>query len=1137
MAYEDMSTEVSPPHVQRDRRDWDSRFQRLLSRCVGAQRSEQLTASFLSRFGPDYRSRVGPVAAVRDCLILQSFRTGLVDALDLRQAPAGEPRARLRWISRRDRPLDECMPLLKHCGLRILDQIQFAATFAGAAVYVRVFDVASGDGGTLPLRRARIRLIDTLQAVLDRRAANDGLNGLVITSGLRWQDVDILRAYCSYASQLGGPLRQRRAEQALLNNPATAHLLFRYFEGRFNPALGPSDLRQREEILLEPLRAALSEALNEVAEVGDDHALRHLFNLIDATLRTNVYRRRCDIGSALAFKIDSLGVIDMAAPRPTYEVYVHAADFEGIHLRGAKVARGGIRWSDRQADLRSEILDLQQTQMIKNSLIVPQGAKGGFVLKTPPHELEARRAAAQDAYRRFIGALLDVTDRVPIGAERVHPSVVTYDASDPYLVVAADKGTAGFSDLANAVAEQQEFWLGDAFASGGSRGFSHKRFGITARGAWACVSRHFREMNRDLERDAISVVGIGSMDGDVFGNGMLLSRRIRLLGAFSAHHIFLDPAPDSERSWCERQRLFDLAGSTWDDYDRTLISRGGGVFSRRAKRIALAAEIRDWLGVRYDSVDGEGLVRLLLTAPVDLLWFGGIGTYVKGAEESDDQVADHSNDAVRVEAGQLRAKVIGEGANLGLTQRARIEYALQGGRLNMDALDNSAGVDLSDHEVNLKILLQQLVVDGLIPGAVERDALLESLAPEVCAGVIAHNSSQSLCISLDQARCRREPEAFLALAERLTNLGFLERGAADLPDRSAMLARADPCLTRPELTVLLARSKLALKSLLSKADGVLRVADFTDLYQSYFPLPIRRSFGEGLPGHPLAYEITVSQICNTVIDRAGVSFLTWMEEPTPPLIAKAISLYRLFDRTLDGDALWKGIRASSSPGTELRSLLAVEDALATLCRWGLRKARRLQLDEQTLSRWHADWEQYRSCIAEMSPAAPEAAIPGTEPLADAASHDLAVPAGWLPSLQRVEFFPFVTEVKRRAGVSMPRACSSYFAIAGWFGWPQISALLASPSAHDRDRMARRGIAERLLESFCRLCLGMFRRSEAEEPTRFLEAMKKRGQLNRVGRLRGELAAASASAELEIMILLSTDAEAAADQGLDPLEDF
>lgn len=1129
-------TGFSLPESESNGADWDARFERLLLRCVGADRSRRLLTPFLSRFGSDYRVRVGPAAAVRDCLNIETLSSGHADLLDLRHELRGGHRDCLRWMSRCERPLDECIPLIRHCGLRVLDQVQFVTAFDGGAVYLRLFDVESRGGAALTPRHARVRLIETLQAVLSGRAANDALNGLVIAGDLSWPDVDILRAYCNYANQLGGLLRRRLVEQALLNNPPTARLLFRYFEARFDPARGSSDLRQREESLLEPLRAALSDALNAVTEVGDDRTLRHLFNLIDATLRTNFYRRRGEVGPALALKIDSFGVIDMAAPRPAYEIYVHAADFEGIHLRGAKVARGGIRWSDRQEDLRGEILDLQQTQMIKNSLIVPQGAKGGFVLKRPPREPEARRAAARQAYRRFIGALLDVTDRGPKDAGRVHPSVLTYDASDPYLVVAADKGTAGFSDLANEVADQQEFWLGDAFASGGSRGFSHKRFGITARGAWECVRRHFREMNRDIEREAISVVGIGSMDGDVFGNGMLLSRNIRLLGAFSANHIFLDPDPNGDRSLRERQRLFDLAGSTWGDYDRALLSRGGGVFLRSAKRIPLAPEIRDWLRVRYDTIDGDGLIRLLLTAPVDLLWFGGIGTYVKGADESNDQVADHTNDGVRVDAAQLRAKVIGEGANLGLTQQARIEYALQGGRINMDALDNSAGVDLSDHEVNLKILLGHLASEGLIAGPIERDALLETLASEVCGNVLAHNRSQSLCLSLDQARCRREPETFLALSERLANLGFLDRGAADVPDRNVLLARAGQCLTRPELTVLLARTKLALKSLLLKADGVLRITDFADLYQSYFPLMIRTSFGERLAGHPLAYEITVSQICNTVIDRAGVSFLTWVEEPTPELIARAISLYRLFDRTLDAHQQWHAICAASPPDTELRLLLGVEDALATLCRWGLRKARRLQLDEQTLLRWRSDWEQYRECIKEMPPEFQQAPSGGTGELAEAAADAPAMAGARIPSGGWLELFPFVTELKRQAGCSMHRACDVYLALAGWFGWPQIAVLLESPAAHDRDRLARRALAERFLDGFRRLCLGFFRSAEGD-PIRFLESLKRRGTLNRVGRLRGELAAASASAALELMILLLIDLEAAVDQALDTLEDF
>lgn len=1118
---------------------WEGRFERILMRCVGEERCRCLLGPFLMGFGEDYRVRTEPAAAVRDCLNIEALGSGRTDVLDLHIGPAGAHRDRLQWITRQERPLDECLPLIEHSGLRVLDQVQFVAELGGGAVYVRSFAVAARRIGALPLRRARARLIEALGAVLNGRAANDALNELVISSGLAWHDADILRAYCNYCGQLGGPMRRRQAERALIHHPATARLLFHYFEARFNPTVGSSELRHREEYLLEPLRIELAAALNSVAEVGEDRALRDLFNLIDATLRTNAYHCRDGRDSGLAIKIDSFGVIDMAMPRPAYEIYVHAADFEGIHLRGAKVARGGIRWSDRHEDLRNEILHLQQTQMIKNALIVPQGAKGGFVLKQSPADTEARSVAGQHVYRRFIRSLLEVTDRAPNGLSPTHASVLAYDESDPYLVVAADKGTAGFSDMANEVSEEQGFWLADAFASGGSRGFSHKRFGITARGAWECVRRHFRELNRDLDRERISVVGIGSMDGDVFGNGMLLSQNIRLLGAFSAHHIFLDPDPDAAQSFHERQRLFELPGSTWDCYDRALISQGGGVFPRSAKQIRLAPEVRNWLGVRYETIDGEGLVRMLLAAPVDLLWFGGIGTYVKGADETDEAVGDHGNDAVRVEASQLRAQVIGEGANLGLTQQARIEYALRGGRINMDALDNSAGVDLSDHEVNLKILLRQLMADGLITDTDRRDALLQELAPEVCASVLGHNASQSLSVSLDQLRCRREPEAFLMLAERWENSGVLDRERVEMPARSEILSRADPSLTRPELTVLLARSKLALKSLLSLARGVLQPAEFADLYDGYFPLRIRTSFGEQLIKHPLAYEITVSQICNTVIDRAGVSFLTWLEEPTPELMGRAVLLYRLFDRVLGATEQWEAIRMSVQlpPEMELERLLAVEDALALLCRWGLRNGRRVQLDDQSVSRWCEDWAEYRGFMAIGVAEDPRRARPaGHQPAGNGAAIPSNVPGDTIPALEWVVTFPWVVEFKRRSGCSMYHACEVYLAVAAWFGWPQLAGQLVYPSAHDRDRRARRAIGERLLESFCRLSLGAIRSADTH-PAHFLEHRSKRGQLTRVGQLRRELAAAPVSATLEILIVLVADAEAAADECLDLLEDF
>jgi len=1116
--------------------DWESKFERLLGRCVGRDRGKRLASDFSGSVGADYRDRVAPSAAVRDCLKIESLRSGVDDEIDLQKPRSGESLYHLQFFGRRERPLDELMPLLEHLGLRVRDQVQFALKLEGQPFFIRSFAVEAEGTGTPPLLCRRRLLVEALRALLAGRVSDDTLNASIVSVGLSWDQVDVLRAYRNYSCQLGGAVRRKRVDQSLLHNPEVTRLLFRYFDARFRPAGAPLDVGRRQEELLEPLRMELSKALNGVADVNEDRILRTLFNLIDATLRTNFYRRQVEDERTLAIKIDSLGVIEMPAPRPTYEIYVHATDMEGIHLRGARVARGGIRWSDRRDDLRSEILDLQQTQMIKNSLIVPQGAKGGFVIKKASPGDKRPEEAGQRAYGRFIRALLDLTDNLHDGKPKKDPLCVDYDEPDTYLVVAADKGTAGFSDIANAVAEEYGFWLGDAFASGGSRGFSHKRLGITARGAWECVRWHFRELGRNIDQESVTVVGIGSMDGDVFGNGMLLSQNIRLLGAFSAQHIFLDPQPDPIASFRERQRLFELLGSTWDCYDRRLISSGGGVFSRAAKRIPLSREIRTWLGVRYDAIDGIGLVRLLLTAPVDLLWFGGIGTFVKGSKEGHEQV-DRANDSVRVDASELHAKVIAEGANLGLTQQARVEYALGGGRINMDAIDNSAGVDLSDHEVNLKILMTQLSAEGLIARAEDRDGLLAQLTEEVCAAVIAHNRDQALCLSLDEARCRREPELFLILAERFKDMGLLEDGRAGIASRSDVLGRPRRALTRPELTVLLARSKLALKAALVAGRDFLNLEGFHDLYRAYFPTRVRSAFEDHLDLHPLAYEITVSQICNTVIDRAGASFLVWAEGPTPQLLGRAVSLYRLFDRMFDTAELWSMIRASErlTHRLEIELLLSLEDALAELCRWGLARSRRLRLDDGTIARWREDWRLYRESLEQTLPATEQQAI--KRRLDALTEHGLPCDvAGSLVWFDRMEEFPYAVELKRRSGYSLGDSLSRYQRIAEWFGWGFIVSSLASHPGDYRQRLAYRAIRDRLLDAFLRLSLSSLGASE-DDPERFLDGLRQQGQLARIGWIRNELMGASPSRALDMLVILMADAEAAADDCTDPLKNL
>jgi glutamate dehydrogenase len=610
---------------------WERVFATYLQHAATAANVRLAPIAHAELFSPEYRALVPPRLAARDALCLDALLREGGERFDLWEPDPhlGDGHYRLRLYGDRERNLDEIMPFLENLNLRVIDQVRFRMAAGERALYVRSFSVVPAEAGMEELMPRKTALLEALHALLAGWVENDALNGLLLSTGLSWREIDVFRAYRNYYFQLGSRFGRFRVHKALLSNAGAARLLFRYFESRFEPDGRWSGPAQREEEALSPIRLELIAALNEVAEANEDRILRDLFNLIDATLRTDFYRAGDPAEHAIALKISSLGVISMPAPRPLFEIYVHSRLMEGIHLRGAKVARGGIRWSDRPDDFRNEILDLMLTQTIKNALIVPQGAKGGFVLNTPDGSPEERNQLAKEAYAKLIRGLLNLTDNRAGGAIEPPPGVVAYDDADPYLVVAADKGTARLSDSANGIAREYGFWLGDAFASGGSHGYHHKQLGITARGAWVCVRRHFREAGQDIESRPFTVVGIGSMDGDVFGNGMLLSEHILLRGAFGGSHIFLDPNPDPAVSWRERKRLFELPYSSWNSYDRGLISSGGGVYPRDAKDIPLSPEVRAWLGVRHVSTDGEGLIRLLLTAPVDLLWLGGIGTYVK----------------------------------------------------------------------------------------------------------------------------------------------------------------------------------------------------------------------------------------------------------------------------------------------------------------------------------------------------------------------------------------------------------------------------------------------------------------------------------------------------------------------------
>ncbi|MEW5928429.1 MAG: NAD-glutamate dehydrogenase [Gemmatimonadota bacterium] len=919
-------------------RTWDDRLREALG---DSDEGAELARLYGPGFSQEYRAANTPAAAAHDVLQMEKMRREERQAgVALRNAPeerAGVGPATVLKLYLREKRLvlSDFMPILEDAGVRVIEIDTFGVGGDGLPrSMVYSFLVQGRDGAPLPQERFRV-LAELLLAVWSGDAAEDPFNALVLGAGLRWREVDVLRTYANYATQIGAVPTRTASSRALANHPEVAGLIFRYFAARFDPAATATAERQEE------MRAELTRALESVSSLADDRALRRLAGLVAGTVRTNYYRgggadptRRSGGVPYVSVKVRSADVEELKKSRLLYEVYVRSSRMEGIHLRGAPVSRGGIRWSDRPDDFRTEVLGLVTTQVVKNAVIVPSGSKGGFITKRVFADRDQMGQEAADQYRTLMRGLLDLTDNFVEGRVVCPSDVVRYDGDDPYLVVAADKGTAHLSDVANAVAAEYGFWLGDAFASGGSQGYDHKEEGITARGAWECVKRHFREMGKDIQAEPFTVAGIGDMSGDVFGNGMLLSRQIRLLAAFDHRHVFLDPDPDPAASFAERERMFALPRSSWEDYDRSLLSPGGMIVPRASKEVKLTPEVRAALGLADDveSLDGEGLIRAVLRAPVELLWNGGIGTYVKRSDETHAEAGDTSNDPVRVDADELRCKVVGEGGNLGFTQRARIEYALRGGRINTDALDNSAGVDMSDHEVNLKILLNRVVRDGDLSEE-GRNALLEEMTDEVSRLVLRNNVGQSLAVSLDEARSREALDDFAVLVAALERDRRLDRAAEGLPSTETMMEQAQSGhgLTRPTLSVLLAHAKLYAKSnLLASA---LPDDPAVDPYLvGYFPPQATEAAGpERLRAHQLRREIVTTELVNDLVNLMGSSFLHRVARETGSDIAAVVRAWT--------------IAARISGSADLRADLAEAEArfpTAVVYRWVMGLARVLE---------------------------------------------------------------------------------------------------------------------------------------------------------------------------------------------------
>ena len=871
---------------------WEDRLLDAVIDAYGQDEGQRLWDLYTPAFGEEYRAAFLPEAALADVEQLERMRVEDLPVAIAFSAPRGRGRAGdfqkvtiLKLYLRNERMvLSDFMPILENAGLTVIELAPFLLDGPGLGHFmIYSFAVQGPDGAPVSADRTGM-LAEALLAVRAGDAPDDRYNSLVLAAGLRWREVDLLRTYASFAFQADAVPSRLSPARALLQHPEIARLLVALIGARFDPALRlghPDPLPAGNPT--EALRGAIGGALEGVTSLADDRVLRRLLNLVLATTRTNFYRhggadstRRSGGVPYISIKVECAGVEELRRSRLRYEIFVHSARMEGIHLRAAAVSRGGIRWSDRPDDFRTEVLGLVRTQVVKNAVIVPGGSKGGFVTRLQSDSRDALLADAAEQYRTLIRGMLDITDNIVGGRVVPPPGVVRHDDDDPYLVVAADKGTAHLSDTANEVAAEYGFWLGDAFASGGSHGYDHKKEGITARGAWECVKRHFWELGKDIQREPFTVAGIGDMSGDVFGNGMLLSRQIRLVAAFDHRHIFLDPDPDPETSYIERERLFHLPRSTWDDYDRSKLSAGGMIVSRGSKEVSLGPEVRRALGAEDlpEKLDGEALVRAVLRAPVELLWNGGIGTYVKDPEETHGEVGDAGNDPVRVDADQLRCKVIGEGGNLGLTQSARIRFGLAGGRLNTDAIDNSAGVDMSDHEVNLKILLNGVIAAGEIT-LDERNRLLAEMTGAVKDRVLRNSRNQSLAISLDERRSREALQDFAALITAFERQRLLERGSEGLPSSETLRERAESGLglTRPVLSVLLAHAKLHAKASIL-GSGLPDEAALFPRLRRYFPGDALAVAGdERLGEHRLRREIIATELINDLVDLMGSSFL------------------------------------------------------------------------------------------------------------------------------------------------------------------------------------------------------------------------------------------------------------------------
>jgi glutamate dehydrogenase len=926
-------------------RSWTDDMKEYLLEVHGEEFGNHLFAKYKSAFPVAYCDNFSPRTALFDIKHVEQITKEHPLGINFYR-PMDElgNKFRLKVYQHSDTiPLSDVLPILENLGLRAISERPFILRYeSGDVTWINDFLLQYTKNIEVHIDDIKELFQSAFAHAWFGHSENDGFNQLVLGAGLNWRQVAILRTYTKYFKQIQFTFSQDYIETALNNNIDIAKKLILLFEILFNP----NEENDREKKSNELVSELLSD-LDEVSNLDEDKIIRQYINAITSTLRTNFFQvdKNGVHKQYISIKLNAKTIPGVPLPHPMFEIFVYSPRFEGVHLRCGKVARGGLRWSDRKEDFRTEILGLMKAQQVKNSVIVPSGAKGGFVPKQLPTDGSREEIMEEGivCYKEFIRGLLDITDNYIAGAIIKPNNVVCFDDDDHYLVVAADKGTATFSDIANEISAEYDFWLGDAFASGGSIGYDHKKMGITARGAWESVKRHFREMDRDIQKSPFTVIGIGDMSGDVFGNGMLLSQHIKLVGAFNHMHIFVDPNPDVKTSYKERQRLFNLPRSTWKDYSAKLISKGGGVFDRSAKFITLSKEMRDIFEIKQSTIEPNELIKKILMSSIDLLWSGGIGTFVKSAIESHADVGDRTNDAIRVDANQLQCKVVGEGGNLGLTQLARVDFSLKGGLIYTDFIDNSAGVDCSDNEVNIKILLNQIVSEGDLTDK-QRNLLLSEMTDEVAALVLKNNYQQTQAISLAAAQALRHIELHSRYIDELESSGKLDRALEFLPDEKALLERklGGKGLVRPGIAILLSYSKTILNEHILETD-VPEDPYLEHILVNAFPMPLRERFSSQMQLHPLKREIIATKLSNIIINEMGFTFVYRLKDETGAPISAIVRAYMIARSIFKIDSIWSQIQKldnKSSCQNQIDMMMYYIRLVRRATRWLLRTQRK-----------------------------------------------------------------------------------------------------------------------------------------------------------------------------------------------------